>query len=172
MSNNPVYFGGSRHLSQVPAQLPSVLNAIIKSGQSVHVGCQFGVDQSVTTCMRHYSSLLSVFVVASHHSQAPAHVIAAGAAGARVIFGAGGTSAPIPARYLLRSIAAFQGCQSAVFFSPGAGSLSVARHALAAGIPVYIFAQSAPVLPVPAVAGSFFGFSCFVYTPAIQPALF
>jgi hypothetical protein len=172
MSQSSVYFGGSRNLHQTPAQLPSVLNTLINSGQSVNVGCQSGVDKSVITCMRNFPSRLSVFVVAAHHSQAPAHVIAAGATGARVIFGAGGTSAPVPARYLLRSIAAFQGCQSAVFFSPGAGSLAVARECVKAGLPVYAFQQEPPAR-IPSTVGTwlpavFFGFSCWQWYQSVK----
>ena len=173
-----VYFGGSRNPSNInPAQVAQVVGAVVAAGQAVHVGCQFGADQAVvnSACFLKPSAL-SVFLVAAHHSQAPHHTMQAGAKGASVTFSAGGTSAPMPARYLLRSIAAFQGCSQAVFFSPGAGSLAVAREALKAGLPVFAFQQAQPArVPSSAgswVASSFMGFACWQWQAPSQPALF
>jgi len=140
-----VYFGGSRHPQNInPAQIAAVVAAVLASGESIHVGCQFGADQAViqTAINAFYPSLLSVFLVAAHHSQAPSHTMHAAAKGARITYSAGGTAAPIKARYLLRSIAAFQGCAEAVFFSPGAGSLAVAGHAVKAGLSVFALGVS------------------------------
>jgi len=97
-------------------------------------------------------------------------------AGAQITLAAGGQSAPIHARYLLRSIRAFQGCAAAVFFSPGAGSLAVAREATRAGLPVFAFQSTQPA-PVPSCAGhwspsSFAGFSCWQWVAPAQLSLF
>jgi len=153
-------------------------------GHSVHVGCQSGADQSVISAAQSYLPL-HVFVV-NPKATAPAHVLGAVSAGQAVgHFCAGGTSAPIHARYLLRSIAAFQGCSHAVFFSPGAGSLAVAREFIAHflkrgvhpcnGIPLFAFSPTMPAA-VPSVSGSwvassFLGFPCWQWSPA-QLSLF
>lgn len=170
-----VYFGGSRSLPQSVCNLSlisAVVSAVVSAGHSVHVGCQLGADQAVTRCAP-FSSL-SIFAVASNPMSAPDHLWQACISGI-VTFSAGGQSAPMPARYLLRSIAAFQGCAAAVFFSPGAGSLAVAREALKAGLPVFAFQQAAPAR-VPSSAGhwassSFHGFACWQWQAPTQPAL-
>lgn len=103
-----VYFGGSRNLSHFPV---SVVRTVLASGQAVHVGCQKGADSLVVTqcLMQGYALSLVVFAVAPNSATAPDHVIGAAARGARVVYSAGGQATPIKARYLLRSIAAFQG---------------------------------------------------------------
>jgi hypothetical protein len=168
----PVYFGGSRALKQSPgllALVQAVVNAVTATGSQVHTGCQLGADQAVvTTCPR---SFLVVFAVESIMSIAN-HLQVARVEGARVISCAGGTSAPMHARYLLRSIAAFQGCQQAVFFMPGAGSLAVAREAVRQGLQVFAFQQEPPA-PVPSCAGCwsrsyFYGFYCWQWQTAQQ----
>jgi hypothetical protein len=177
--SNHIYFGGSRHRQNInPSQIAQVVGAVVASGSSVHVGCQFGADQAVISCVSLSApSQLHAFVVASSFSQAPSHIqhIPVNLR-ARVTYSAGGTSAPIHARYLLRSIAAFQGCQSAVFFSPGAGSLAVARECVRSGLPVFAFQVAAPA-SVPSVSGqwvasSFMGFACWQWSAPTQPALF
>lgn len=178
-SQKPVYFGGSRHfpLSQGNWRLVA---AILKAAgfPPVHVGCQVGLDNlviHVSACMPVKS--LHIFCVASNWQEAPAHVRQLGQSmpSAQITLSAGGQSAPIKARYLLRSKAAFQGCCAAVFFSPGPGSLAVAREAIAAGLPVYAFVQEQPAA-VPATAGSwvrssFHGFTCWQFQPAQVPLI-
>jgi hypothetical protein len=172
-----IYFGGSRHPKNInTAQIAAVIAAAVASNQGVHVGCQFGADAQVITAFLHTNtpcSKLSLFTV-SHIAPPWFHTPAI--LGASVTLSAGGTTAPIPARYLLRSIAAFQGCQSAVFFSPGAGSLAVAREATAHNMPVFAFAQSMPAR-IPSTAGgwvpsSFMGFPCWQWQAPTQPTLF
>jgi hypothetical protein len=172
-----IYFGGSRSWSLELGIIPQVVQAVLALGQSVHVGCQYGADAHVVQCCLSRPLFLVVFAVAPDPAAAPAHVVAAGAGGARVVYSAGGSeSTLIKARYLLRSIAAFQGCESAVFFSPGHGSLAVAREAIKAGLPVFAFG-SYPA-PIPSSVGfwvesSFMGFFCWQWqVTVIQPALF
>lgn len=151
-----IYFGGSR--SQSHPQVPAVVAAVVASGQVVHVGCQLGADaQVISVCP---ASSLVVFAVAPQQS-APLHVLAC----PRVVFSAGGSSAPIPARYLLRSIAAFQGCEAAVFFMPGPGSLAVAREFAKTRQPIFAFSEQAPA-PIAGSRGKwciawFHGFQCW-----------
>lgn len=168
-----VYFGGSRNFAQVSSHLSSVVAAVVAAGQVVHVGCQRGADQAVVqSCPP--SSLL-VFAVAPALSSCAWHIRVACGLGAGVRVAAGGSSAPMPARFLLRSIAAFQGCSQAVFFAPGAGSLAVARECVRQGLPVFAFGEQPA--PVPSVSGqwvgsSFMGFSCWQWSAPTQPALF
>lgn len=159
-----VYFGGSR--SSAHPLIPAVVSAVVSAGHSVHVGCQLGADRAVV-----YScppSSLHVFAVLSSASWVPS--------GAKRTLQAGGTSAPIHARYLLRSIAAFQGCAVAVFFNPGSGSLAVARECVRSGLQVFAFQPAAPA-SVPSVSGqwvasSFHGFACWQWQAPAQLALF
>lgn len=177
-----VYFGGSRSQSITQENHLAVLRAVANSSQVVHVGCQLGVDQSVVSYFGMFApSSLVVFAVAPNKAQAPRHVQQISGnfgrhAGMRVIFNAGGSVAPIPARYLLRSIAAFQGCESAVFFSPGPGSLAVARECIKSGLPVFAF--GAYPAPIPSSVGfwveqAFMGFACWQWQVTVtQPSLF
>jgi lauroyl/myristoyl acyltransferase len=93
------------------------------------------------------------------------------AAGGSVSWLAGGAfTLPLAARLIRRSQAALSSCSAAVFFAPGQGSLAVAAHAVAAGIPVFAFTQAMPA-PIPHtagawVAGSFSGFSCWSFQVA------
>ena len=172
-----VYFGGSRHWRKIKKSLISqVVSSVISTGQAVRVGCQFGADQAVANSAT--PSSLVVFAVAPILAQAPQHVQQAAARGARVVLGAGGQSAPMPARYLLRSIAAFQGCSVAVFFSPGHGSLAVAREAVSHGLQVFAFGDQPA--PIPSQAGAWVfdflvigsqAFPCWSWSPA-QLSLF
>jgi hypothetical protein len=168
-----VYFGGSRHFS--PSDLSvSVVRAVVLSGAVVHVGCQSGADQSVVSYVGFFApSQLRAFAVASCKAQAPRHIQQAPQK--QVTYSAGGTSAPLHARYLLRSIAAFQGCAAAVFFSPGAGSLAVARECVRSGLPVFAFSPAMPAA-VPSVSGSwvassFHGFTCWQWVAPVQLSL-
>lgn len=177
-----IYFGGSRNLAPSPI-LAQVVGAVVKSGAAVHVGCQFGADQQVIQAaglqprpFNTPSSFLFVFAVAPNAAEAPRHVQWSLTRSVSVKFSAGGNTAPIPARYLLRSIAAFQGCNQAVFFSPGSGSLAVARECVRSGLPVFAFQQEPPAR-VPSVLGqwvasSFIGFSCWQWQSPKQPTLF
>jgi len=163
-----VYFGGSRFLSSPSPLLAQVVAAVFKSGQSIHVGCQRGADAQVLfSCPR--ASSLVVFAVAPSLAKAPAHVKRVWLADARVVFSAGGFSALIKARYLLRSIAAFQSCESAVFFSPGSGSLAVARECVRSGLPVFAFGEMPAPIPESAgqwVASSFQFLPCWLWQSA------
>jgi hypothetical protein len=173
-----VYFGGSRNLPQSKL-VPQVVQAVISSGSSVHVGCQFGADEQVAlfAAFRHCLSLV-VFAVSPVLAQAPAHVQRCARAGAQVVLAAGGSAqVPVKARYLLRSKAAFAGCSAAVFFAPGSGSLAVAREAVKSGIPVFAFwVQAYPPASIPSTPGqwvrsSFAGFGCWQFQPG-QSGLF
>lgn len=168
-----IYFGGSRSQPITQENHLAVLSAVASSGETVHVGCQLGVDQSVVSYFGFFvPSSLVVFAVAPNKAQAPRHIQQVPKS-ARIVYSAGGTSAPIPARYLLRSIAAFQGCESAVFFNPGPGSLAVAREAVRAGLRVFAFSDQAPA-PVPSCRGlwcmAFFqSFQCWAWGKLPEP---
>ena len=177
--SHSVYMGGSRHLSQdhpVYGHIAPVLRSVLASGCAVHVGCQSGADQTILLNGLRAPLSLFVFAVAASLESAPAFVERAFHAGASVTLAAGGSeSTPIKARYLLRSIAAFQGCEQAVFFSPGEGSLAVARECVRSGLPVFAFG-SQPAR-VPSVSGqwvksSFMGFSCWQWAAPTQASLF
>ena len=162
-----VYMGGSRHPQNInPSQIAAVVAAVVAAGQYINVGCQFGADQTVINSWLHTPrpSLcgLHVFTVGKNPPAAYRPVL-----GAQITYTAGGTTAPIKARYLLRSIAAFQGCAVAVFFSPGAGSLAVAREAIKAGLPIFAFSEPPPA-PIPSSNGVwciswFMGFQCWAW---------
>lgn len=175
-----VYFGGSRHPQNInPAQVAQVVGAVVTSGQAVHVGCQLGADLAVLQCLPPASCHRVFTVHPLHVYPFNHHIPAAYRAGHHIRFQAGGSVAPMPARFLLRSIAAFQGCECAVFFSPGSGSLAVARECVKSGLPVFAFSATAPA-PIPSCRGvwlqSFFrGFQCWAWgtLPAtFQPSLF
>lgn len=173
-----IYFGGSRHSRNIdPAQIAQVVGAVVAAGHAVHVGCQFGADQAVLQYLRtHAPHSGHVFTVGENlAADQNHHVVHAIHCGVKATYAAGGTSAPMHARYLLRSIAAFQGCAVAVFFSPGAGSLAVARECVRSGLPVYAFGVQP--FAIPSVSGYwvpclFYGFSCWQWHAPTQPALF
>lgn len=151
-----VYFGGSRHLSQdhpVYNHIAPVVLAVMRSGCSVHVGCQSGADQAVLLNALRNPQHLSVFAVAPTIATAPPFVERAFHAGASITLAAGTTTAHIKAKYLLRSKAAFAGCSQAVFFAPGLGSLAVARECVKSSIPVFAFSCGEPAR-IPSTAGS------------------
>jgi hypothetical protein len=153
--SHSVYFGGSRHLSQdhpVYNHIAPVVLAVMRSGCSVHVGCQSGADQTVLLNALRDPSRLSVFAVAPTIATAPPFVERAFHAGASVTLAAGTTTAHIKAQYLLRSKAAFAGCSQAIFFAPGTGSLAVARECVKASIPVFAFSCGEPAR-IPSTAG-------------------
>lgn len=166
-----VYFGGSRHL---PARYPNlwqIVRACIEAEHYIHVGCQHGADEQVAwaALLGGGESSLVVFAVAPSWQSAPEHVKAAAQGEAAVVWSAGGSSAPMHARFLLRSIAAFQGCSQAVFFAPGPGSLAVARECVSQGLPVFAFGELPA--PIPSHAGQwvpsqFMGFSCWSWSSA------
>lgn len=173
-TNQKIYFGGSRHFTPTD-QSVSIVRAVVLSGAIIHVGCQAGADQSVLSYVGFFApSQLQAFAVAPNRAAAPLHIQQAPQN--QVTYSAGTQAAHIPARYLLRSIAAFQGCASAVFFAPGSGSLAVARECIRAGLPVFAF-QATPPARVPSVSGhwvgaSFFGFSCWSWVAPVQISLF
>lgn len=170
MSNPAIYFGGSRHFSPSEQSI-AVIRAIVLSNAVIHVGCQAGADQSIVSYVGFFApSQLRVFAVAPNKAEAPRHIQQTQQN--TVTYSAGGTSAPMPARYLLRSIAAFQGCESAVFFSPGAGSLAVARECIKSGLPVFAFQQEPPAR-IPSTVGAwlpavFFGFACWQWYQSVN----
>lgn len=168
-----VYFGGSRNPQNISySQVRAVVYMVAAHSESVHVGCQLGADQAVISAAHSFTPL-HIFTVAPQ-SSAPAHVLASVSTGHAVgHFSAGGQSAPIPARFLLRSIAAFQGCSQAVFFSPGAGSLAVARECVRSGLQVFAFQQEPPA-PIPSCRGQwcitwFYGFQCWGWGTLPEP---
>lgn len=176
-TNQSFYFGGSRHPQNInPSQIAAVVAAVVAAGSPVHVGCQFGADQAILQNIAPASHNRVFAVHPLHVYPFNHHIPAAYRAGHHIAFQAGGFSAPMPARYLLRSIAAFQGCATAVFFSPGSGSLAVARECVRAGLPVFAFQATRPA-SIPSVSGhwvgsSFAGFECWSWVAPVQPALF
>ena len=179
---SPVYFGGSRSLSPSPL-LAQVVAAVLASGESVHVGCSAGADAQVIQCAHRSASFQQVRVFAAFSasgagscSVSAVPVVQSWAqAGGSVSWLAGGSlSVPLAARLIRRSLAALAGCSVAVFFTPGSGSLAVASHAVAAGIPVFAFGSMPATIPGAAgswVPSSFRGFACWQFQPA-QQALF
>lgn len=147
-----IYFGGTRGYFSCSLPLGGVVREVIGSGYAIHVGCQSGVDQATVSYSLLRPSSLFVFAVAPTPAQAPLLVVRALHAGASVTFAAGGTVAPLKARYLLRSKAALAGCEQAVFFKPGPGSLAVARECVKASIPVTVFSTGKPAR-IPEAAG-------------------
>lgn len=170
-----IYLGGSRSAINITTAITPIISTIIASGARIHVGCQYGADQMVV----YYTpaTSLSVFAVAESLRLAPSHVQQAAHNGASVTLAAGGTSTHIPARYLLRSIAAFRGCEQAAFFSPGLGSLAVMREFAKTNKPIFAFTHTQPA-PIPSTAGAwltvwFAGFQCFGWGyPSNQYKLF
>lgn len=176
-----VYFGGSRNLKS-SFQVGQVVAATIQAGQSIHVGCCQGADQAViTSALMLNPSFLVVFAIFSEAGLGACSLSAVGTVqvasmrGASMQWLAGGElQVPLNARLINRSIAAASGCEAAVLFQPGTGSLAVAA-VIASSIPVYVFASSIPA-PLPGHAGqwvnsSFQGQSCFQWLPA-QLSLF
>lgn len=184
MSNYSVYFGGSRHLRPGAHIVRDVVQAVIRSGCAVQVGCQVGADAQVISAAlgQNAAHRLSVFSVCHDLNRAPSHVQSAAWRGAQVVLGAGGPETiPAPARLLRRSIAAFQGCGQAVFFFPGPGSLAVARECIKSGLPVFAFSEALPAA-VPEIPGTWqpvesssyyavFSVQCWAWQPA-QKSLF
>lgn len=172
-----VYFGGSRYLKSSPI-IGQVVSAVLAQGQGVQVGCSAGADALVIQSVR--SSLFSqVRVFTSFASSgagawsgsAVSVVRAFASAGGSVSWLAGGSLAvPLAGRLIKRSIAGLQGCSSAVFFSPGSGSLAVAGHAVRLGIPCVAFGACPSAGPAGCagswVASSFQGFSCWAWQSA------
>lgn len=178
--------GGGRALvagSPAAAALVAFIRSVFQAGGSLSVGCASGADQAALSLFSSLApSRVSVFAAfspsgaGSWRCSAVSAVRAAAAAGASVRWLAGGSLAvPLVARLALRSRAALAGCAAAVFFLPGRGSLSVARAALQAGIPVLVSCAglaAAPVLPVPAVRVVVAGLPFWSFAPAVQAALF
>lgn len=194
-----IYFGGSRNLQSSPI-LGQVVSAVLASGSLVRVGCSAGADALVISCVLKWrtvqqGSQIAIIPIRSR-SFSQVHVFSAFAqssagswsgsavqivyqfaqAGGQVSWLAGGSLAvPLAGRLIQRSIAGLHGCSSAVFFSPGAGSLAVASHAVKASIPVFAFSPSVPASPVGCsgswVASSFMGFACWSWQSA-QLSLF
>ena len=178
-----VVFGGSRSLSASFAPLVSrVVSASLARGFSLRVGCARGADRLVVAAVLAQSAAdrLSVFCAGFPGSR----LVAAGAAGARVVPWAGGASSlPAVARLALRSRRSAVGCSVAVFFlsSPASrGSLVCAGFASSIGAAVFVFScgfSGAPA-PLPGCAGSWRPSSlascpCWRWQPAaVQPALF
>lgn len=182
-SSSPILVGGSRALVSGSAfSAARVFSGMLqRAGHAVHVGCATGADQAVIGYQLSFgvaSPLLRVFAAGSSsgagfwRSSAFSFVSRYAALGGSVSWLAGGSlSVPLVARLMARSLAALAGCAAAVFFQPGPGSLKVARAALRQGIPVLVCKvgiPSAPVLPVPSVSVQWFGFSFWLYQPAIQ----
>lgn len=177
----PVYVGGSRNLSSTLAAHTVVKFALAasKAGFAFHVGCASGADAALLSCLplsiTHHSRC-RVFAQFSSSGQgafkssAVQAVKRAASFGVPVRYLAGGSlSVPVSARLIRRSLAGLAGAGVAVFFAPGVGSLSVARHAIAQGIPVLVWSQvfpsSIPSAKTP-VRVSFFGLTFWFFEPA------
>jgi hypothetical protein len=184
-----VMFGGSRSLSPSAAPLVSaVVSAALSAGRSVSVGCAAGADALVlSAALAVAPSRVSLFCAGSPaglgfwSGSAPLPLLLSAApVGASVSWLAGGPlAAPLRARLLRRSLAALAGCSLAVFFlgSPSSpGSLAVAGHAVACGLPVFAFPVGFAGLPAcpPGCSGSWlpaslWGFPCLRFAPAQAP---
>ena len=185
-----VCFGGSRALSSAFAPLVSrVVGAVVARGALVSVGCASGADAFVVSAVLSAgsASLLRVCAVGSasgagfwRGSCSLALLRSAGAAGARVLWLAGGGLAvPLRARLFARSLSSLRGCGCAVFFLASAsssGSLAVAAAAAASGLPVFAFSCGFAGAPSPlaGVSGrwspaSFLGFRCWAWLSVAGP---
>jgi len=185
--NSSVLVGGSRTLS-APAAAAAACSAftrsLLKAGCVLSVGCATGADQialNTAVCSKSFSQVraFAAFTPAGNGSfggSAVKAMQAAARAGVAVTWLAGGSlSVPLVARLMARSLAALRGCSAAVFFSPGVGSLKVARAALRAGTPVLISCAGLSTAPALAIAPSstvVFGQPFWLFAPAVQPALF
>jgi len=177
-ASSSVYVGGSRSLvPSAPAGVALARFVGSLGSRPIRVGCASGAD-ALALASAPVPSVLSVFAQFSSSgagafgSSAVSAVFSARARGASVSFLAGGSlSVPVRARLIRRSVAGFSGAGVAVFFAPGSGSLAVARRALAASVPVLVWAGgSAPSLPgfVPSRV-SFCGLSFWFFSPAQAP---
>lgn len=186
-SISPVLVGGSRALSaSSPAGLACsrFVESLLAADLNLSVGCASGADQIALSAGVHSSLFSQVRVFAAFDQSgagafsgsAVSAVQAAARAGVAVSWLAGGSlSVPLVARLMSRSVAALRGCQVAVFFCPGVGSLKVARAALRSGVPVLVARvglSSAPVLAVAPSVVVVFDQSFWLFAPAVQPALF
>jgi hypothetical protein len=179
-----VFFGGSRYLKAAPV-VGQVVAAWLARGGSVVTGCATGADAQViqVTLAAGQASRLSVFAAFAFGGagacqfSAVAQVAAAGRAGARVVWSAGGKpSLPLVARLSLRSQAAVKGCGAVVLFHPGEGSLKLAALVAPAGVPVYCFPATFSPAPVFGVPGAWrpavwCELPCLVWKNAQQPIL-
>jgi hypothetical protein len=168
-----VYFGGSRHHFAHSPIMQAVINAAIADQHAIYTGCQFGVDALVSAYAVKAGKALHIYTVANTIKSAPYHVQNAAELGA-TIHTAPLSTAPVRARYLLRSIAAFTPCPIAIFFYPGAGSLAVAREAIKNHKSVYCFTP-APAR-IPATLGNWaksqlFGLPCWQWVVNPQQAI-
>ena len=176
--------GGSRNLSSHPAIAP-VVQAALAAGHTLRVGCCTGADALVirSALAAHGAAALRVFAQFAPGGAGACSVSAVGAvaaalaAGASVRFCAGGpvfaAGVQRSARLIRRSQAVIAGAQALVLFAPGAGALSVAALAAAAGTQVFAFGSlAAPVCAGGAWApSSLFGLPCWAWQPA-QASLF
>ncbi len=178
-----IYFGGSRSLSSSPI-IGQVVGAVLASGSLAHVGCSAGADALVIGAVRSSSfsqvqvfSAFSATGAGAWSGSAVSVVQSFALAGGSVSWLAGGGLAvPLRVRLIKRSLAGLAGCSSAVFFAPGSGSLAVAGHAVAQGVPVYVFGapagSPAGCAGSPAgcagswVVSSFFGLPCVKWQAA------
>ena len=181
-----VLVGGGRGVSAAsPAGLAcaAFVRALLASGGVLSVGCSVGADlvalgvgASFAPASVSVSAVFSSSGVGGWSASAVAPVKAFAASGGSVSWLAGGPlSLPLVPRLFRRSLAALAGCSLAVFFAPGRGSLSVARAALRAGVPVLVACAGcpvAPVLAVPAVLVVVAGLRFWLFAAVPQPALF
>jgi len=175
-----VYFGGSRNLKSPSSAVAQAVLSVLQSGQSVHVGDCIGADALVITSaiVAGYASSLVVFAISSASGSGACSLsssmpTAAAALGSLVQWQAGGSqSVPLAGRLIKRSLAAAQGCEEAVFFNPGAGSLAVAAH-LVGKMPIHAFSESMPA-PIPGKCGQwciawFHGLQCWGWGTLPEP---
>jgi len=187
-ANTPAYVGGSRSLvaSSPAGRAVAQFSQAVTATNLLHVGCATGGDK--IAIQNAHQTALKIFAQFAPSGQgaisssATNTVKNAALCRVPVQFLAGGAlSVPVRVRLIKRSIAAFSGCGVAVFFAPGAGSLSVARHALKAGIPVLVWQSNTSIhqkLYSPPIIGAknaygqnvrFLGLNFWLYEPKQKP---
>lgn len=184
LSSRSVLVGGSRQLPAPGLLLARRLGAALaRGGFPLLVGCAAGVDQAV---LQGFLSLPGSAPHCSVFSAAPAPgsrpwVRTAAAAGARVVFSAGGPrSVPYRARLFRRSEASARAASLAAVFVVGSpesrGSFNTARFAASLGLPVFVVPVGFPASTLPPLgagrwsASSLLGHACFAWR-SDQPTL-
>jgi len=180
--SGPVALGGGRAApAPALAVAAAAAAAVVRAGRVLRVGCSAGADHAaVSAGVAVAPALVQVFAAfgpggaGAVSSSAVAGVQAAAAAGASVSWWAGGGSAvPVRARLIRRSAAVLSGASVLLLVAPGSGSVAVARLALAAGLPVWLWLPPGAACPLPgSVPRAWLGQSWQVISPPTQPSLF
>ena len=151
MNLSPVYLGGSRNLTNSHPTREAISLLARKLSYNpvpVHVGCQTGADQAVIESFSVWCpSSLFVFAIEQNARSSRLQYLH------NPVTVCIRPGLPMKAQLLNRSITAFTGCQAAVFFQPGLGSLAVAREFIKRTYnPVFVLATEEPQ-PIPGTAG-------------------